>query len=59
MKSSTQDKIESAAKRTAGVIKEKTGKATDNPRLREEGKNDSTRGKVQLKIGDIKKVFNR
>jgi len=44
---------------TKGKIKEQTGKATGNRDLEERGKAEKTSGKVEKKIGDIKKVFNK
>ncbi len=59
MKSSTRDKIESAFKEAKGKVKEETGKATGNPDLRDRGTVEKTGGKVQRKIGDVKKVFEQ
>ena len=42
-----------------GKVKEETGKATGNPDLRDRGKAEKTGGKVQRKIGDVKKVFEQ
>ena len=38
-------------------IKEKMGKATNNPNLENEGSNEKTAGKVQKKIGQVEKVL--
>ena len=59
MKDSTHDKIEGTAKDAKGKVKEAAGKAVGNPNLRDEGRADQTEGKVQKKIGDVEKVFNR
>ncbi len=59
MENSTTDKIKGAIDQTAGKIKEKAGQATDNPDLHDEGTAEKTGGKVQSKIGDIKKVFEK
>jgi uncharacterized protein YjbJ (UPF0337 family) len=40
-------------------VKEKTGKATGNPDLHDRGTAEKTGGKVQRKVGDIKKVFEK
>ena len=58
MKSSNQDKVEGTGKDLAGKVKEGAGKATGNDRLRVEGQADQAEGKVQKKVGDVKKVFN-
>ncbi len=42
-----------------GKIKEVAGKAVGNPKLRDEGRADQVEGKVQKKVGEIEKVFNR
>jgi len=59
MKSSTQDKIEGSARDLAGKIKETAGRATNNPSLQARGQDEQVDGKVQKKVGDIKKVFDR
>ncbi|MGD0227742.1 MAG: CsbD family protein [Terriglobia bacterium] len=40
-----------------GKIKEKVGKATNNPNLENEGTNEKMAGKVQKKIGQVEKVL--
>jgi uncharacterized protein YjbJ (UPF0337 family) len=57
LKSSTKDKIEGTARTAAGIIKEETGKATDNPELRHEGVADQFVGNTQKSIGKIKKAL--
>lgn len=42
-----------------GKVKEETGKATRNPDLRDRGTIEKAGGKVQRKIGDVKKVFEQ
>lgn len=59
MKSSTQDKIEGAAKDLKGKAKEGAGKMTGDQEMRLEGKGDQGEGKVQKKVGDVKKVFGK
>jgi uncharacterized protein YjbJ (UPF0337 family) len=59
MKSSTRDKIKGAFKEAKGNAKEKTGKATGNPDLRDRGTAEKAGGKVQRKIGDVKKLFEQ
>ena len=55
MKSSTKDKIKGAFKE----MKEETGKTTGNPDLRDRGTIEKAGGKVQRKIGDVEKVFEK
>jgi uncharacterized protein YjbJ (UPF0337 family) len=59
MKSSTRDKIKGAFKEAKGKSKEKAGEATGNPDLRDRGTAEKAGGKVQRKIGDVKKVFEQ
>ena len=59
MEESTKDKIQGKTNDLAGQAKEKIGEVTDNKDLQEEGQDDSLKGKVQSKISDIKKVFEK
>jgi uncharacterized protein YjbJ (UPF0337 family) len=59
MDSSTHDKVKGTAKEFAGKVKEETGKAIGNPDLRDRGTAEKIDGKVDKKIGDIKKVFEK
>ena len=40
-----------------GKIKEKAGKATNNPNLTDEGTAEKTSGKVQNEVGQVEKVL--
>lgn len=59
MKSSTKDKIKGTFEEAKGKVKEKTGKASGNPDLRDRGTVEKEGGKVRRKLGDIKKVFEQ
>ncbi len=59
MKESTKDKISGAINETTGKIKEKIGEKTNDPDLQDQGTGEKIKGKVQDKIGDIKKVFEK
>ena len=59
MKTSTQDKVEGHAKNLAGKAKAGIGEATNDPKMRDEGRADQLEGKVQKKTGDVKKVFGK
>jgi uncharacterized protein YjbJ (UPF0337 family) len=59
MEESTKDKIQGTINDLAGKTKETVGEATDDKDLQAEGKGDQLKGKVQDKIGDIKKVFEK
>jgi uncharacterized protein YjbJ (UPF0337 family) len=59
MKSGTQDKVEGKFHRSKGKVKEIAGKLGDNPKLEAEGDREQIAGKVQEKIGQVKKVFGK
>ena len=57
MKSSTQDQVEGKLHTVKGNLKELAGKLSDNPKLEGEGIGEKIAGKVQEKIGQVKKVL--
>ena len=59
MADSTRDKIEGTAHDVKGTIKEKIGRATNDPDLEDEGTAEKIAGKVQKKVGDVEKVFGK
>lgn len=59
MKDSIKDKIEGKVHEVKGALKETAGKATNNPDLETEGAAEKIGGKVQKKVGDIEKVFEK
>jgi uncharacterized protein YjbJ (UPF0337 family) len=59
MRSSTKDKIKGGLREAKGKAKEEAGKAIGNPNLRDRGTDEKVAGKVQKKVGDIKKVFGK
>jgi uncharacterized protein YjbJ (UPF0337 family) len=59
MKSSTKDKIKGRIDEAKGKVKEKTGEATGDSDLRDRGTAEKAVGKIQRKIGDVKKVFGK
>ena len=59
MDSSTTDKVKGTAREVAGKVKEETGKAVGNPDLQDRGTTEKTAGKVERKVGDVKKVFGQ
>jgi uncharacterized protein YjbJ (UPF0337 family) len=59
MKSSTKDQAEGKLHELKGKVKEVAGKLSDNPKLEGEGTGEKIAGKVQDKIGQIKKVFGK
>ena len=59
MKESTKDKIEGTLHEAKGKVKEESGKAVGNPDLQDRGTGEKVAGKVQKKVGDVKKVFGQ
>jgi len=59
MKSSTKDQAEGKLHGLKGKVKEIAGKLTDNPKLEAEGTGEKIAGKVQEKIGQVKKVLGK
>ena len=57
MKSSTKDRAKGRLREAAGKIKEKTGRATRDRDLEDRGTAEKVGGKVQRKVGEVKKVF--
>jgi len=59
MKSSTQDQVEGKFHSAKGKVREMAGKITDNPKLQAKGIAEKISGKVQEKIGQVKKVLGK
>jgi uncharacterized protein YjbJ (UPF0337 family) len=59
MDESTKDKVQGAAHELKGAVKEKVGKVTNSPALENEGADEKLGGKVQKKVGDVEKVFEK
>ncbi len=59
MKSSTRDRIKGRAEEAKGRIKEKAGRTLGNPRMEDRGTTEKVGGKVQRKVGEVKKVFGQ
>lgn len=59
MKQSTKDKAKGKFHEVKGKVKEKVGRATNNPDLEAEGQVEKIGGKVQKKIGQVKKVLGK
>lgn len=59
MKSSTKDQAEGKFHNVKGTIKEIAGKLSENPELEGEGTGEKIAGKIQDKIGQIKKVLGK
>lgn len=59
MKDSTKGKVQATFHEAKGVVKEKLGHATNNPKTEAEGTDEKVGGKIQKKVGDVKKVFEK
>lgn len=59
MKSSKKDKAEGTLHKVKGKIKEVVGSTIGDSDLEAQGKEENLAGKVQKKIGDIKKVVGK
>jgi len=59
MKPSTTDQVNGKLHEVKGVIKEKAGQFVNDPDLETEGQAEKLTGKVQNKVGQIKKVFEK
>lgn len=59
MKSSTRDQAEGMFHEIKGKIREVAGGLSDDPILEADGTDEKIAGKVQEKIGQIKKVLGK
>lgn len=57
MKDSTKDQAQGKGHEVKGAIKEKIGRAVNNPDLEAEGQDEKIGGKVQKKVGEVEKVL--
>ena len=56
MKDSTKNEAKGKIHEVTGAVKEKVGKAANNPELELEGQDEQTAGTVQKKVGQVEKV---
>jgi uncharacterized protein YjbJ (UPF0337 family) len=59
MNQSIKDEAKGKFHEVKGNVKQKFGRATNNPDLEAEGQDEKIGGKVQKKIGQIEKVFEK
>jgi uncharacterized protein YjbJ (UPF0337 family) len=59
MKPSTKDQIQGKLHELKGKGKEAAGQVTNNPNLTAEGQDEKLAGKIQKKVGQIEKVFEK
>jgi len=59
MNESVKDQIKGKLHEAKGDIKQKAGKMTNDPALEAEGQDEKIGGKIQKKIGQIERVFEK
>ncbi len=59
MKQSTSDNAKGRFHEVKGSVKQKVGRATNNPNLEAEGLGEKVGGKVLKKIGQVEKVLGK
>jgi uncharacterized protein YjbJ (UPF0337 family) len=59
MRRSTKDKAIGMSHEVKGRVKEKVGRATNDPDLEAEGRVEKIGGKVQKKIGQLERVLGK
>jgi uncharacterized protein YjbJ (UPF0337 family) len=59
MKQSTKETAKGKFHEVRGKVKEKIGRATNNPDLEGEGQVEKIAGKVQGKVGQVRKVLGK
>jgi uncharacterized protein YjbJ (UPF0337 family) len=59
MNDSKTDKIKGTVHEAKGKIKEKVGQVVNDPDLTAEGQDENIAGKVQKKVGEVKRVFEK
>ena len=59
MKDSTKDKVQGGVHEVKGTVKEKIGQVIKDPNLQAEGQDEKLGGKIQKKVGQVEKVFEK
>ncbi len=59
MKQSSKDQAKGKLHEVKGKVKEKVGRAINDPNLAEEGQDENVAGKVQKKLGQAERVFEK
>jgi uncharacterized protein YjbJ (UPF0337 family) len=55
----TKDQVTGKFHEVKGKVKEKLGQAAGNPDVEAEGQSENLAGKIQKKVGQIEKVFEK
>jgi uncharacterized protein YjbJ (UPF0337 family) len=59
MKPSTQDQVQGKLHELKGKVKQAAGQVTNDPNLEAEGQAEKFSGKIQKKVGQVEKVFEK
>jgi uncharacterized protein YjbJ (UPF0337 family) len=59
MKPSTTDQIKGKLHEVKGGVKERVGQVTNDPSLEAKGQDEKLGGKIQKKIGQVEKIFEK
>lgn len=59
MKPSTKDELKGEFHNLKGTVKEKAGELANDPELEDEGTAEKISGKIQTKVGQLKKIFGK
>jgi uncharacterized protein YjbJ (UPF0337 family) len=59
MKQSTSDKASGKFHEVKGGIKQKIGRATNDPTMEAEGQGEKIGGKILTKVGQVRKVLGK
>jgi len=59
MTQSKKDQIEGTLHKVTGTVKETLGQVLNSPNLTAEGQDEKLNGKVQSKVAQIEKVFEK
>jgi uncharacterized protein YjbJ (UPF0337 family) len=59
MSEGDKDQVKGTLHEVKGKVKEKIGRATNNPNLEDEGTTEKVAGKVQKKVGQVEKVLEK
>jgi uncharacterized protein YjbJ (UPF0337 family) len=57
VKASTKDEVKGKAHEIKGKIKQKVGRALNDPNLEADGEDEEIAGTIEKKVGQVKKVF--
>ena len=59
MTPSMKDQVQGKFHEVKGKAKQAAGQVTDNPKLEAEGQAEKLTGKIQKKVGQVEKVFEK